>query len=128
MEEKKKRVVTKPQSALQTNTRKQGRVMFELNGLIHKLTSQCYDVREQLTADERGAMVKMAAEVREIKVATLKRLSTEYLGIINEEVQQGKRCPHCNATGRNIEHVISAQGALTVQCKKCSSTWKVTKL
>ena len=122
--EQQKRAARAPQSPLQVNCRLQGRLLFELNGLIHRLRQVPYDVDKLLTAEEKDSMKLSAGVLIGIRNDALRRLKGNYFQIINNEVASGTRCPRCSAVGSKIKHVDQGAG-LYALCKKCGNSWQV---
>ena len=127
MEAKKKRVMTKPLSSLQQNCLKQGRMLFEFNGIIHRLDRRCYDIEALLTDKEKLTMHTLAGALATIKDDVMRRLRTQQYKIIESEIAQGLRCPQCNSTGNKLSTPKYSYGALYTTCKKCKYIWEVTK-
>jgi len=122
-----KKTVRAPQSPLQVNCRLQGRLLFELDGLIHRLRRLPSDVDKLLTDEEKDSMKLSASLMIGIRNDAMRRLRARYFQIISNEVASGTRCPACSAIGSKLKPVEFFSGALYASCKRCGKQWEVTK-
>ena len=127
MEAKKKRVMTKPLSALQKNSLSHGMVLYYFNGLIQRMKHPEYNVRELIPANELVVLSAAADVLQRMQNKIILSLQAQRDAILTHEIRSGKRCPKCSAVGAKLTQATFLYGALYATCKKCKYTWEVTK-